>query len=45
MKKEKKNLNSFYKGELIVVDYNKRLVEVSVILNHLTKSDYNKIPR
>lgn len=28
-----------------MVDYNKRLVEVSVILNHLTKSDYNKIPR
>lgn len=27
-----------------MVDYNKRLVEVSVILNHLTKSDYNKIP-
>lgn len=28
-----------------MIDYNKRLVEVSVILNHLTKSDYNKIPR
>jgi len=28
-----------------VVDYNKRLVEVNVILNHLTKSDYSKIPR
>ncbi len=28
-----------------MVDYNKRLVEVNVILNHLTKSDYSKIPR
>lgn len=27
-----------------MVDYNKRLVEVDVILNHLSKSDYNKIP-
>lgn len=28
-----------------MLDYNKRLVEVSVILNHLKKSDYNKIPK
>ena len=28
-----------------MVEYNKRLVEVSVILNHLKKSDYNKIPK
>lgn len=28
-----------------MIDYNKRLVEVSVILNHLNKSDYNKIPK
>lgn len=28
-----------------MIDYNKRLVEVSVILNHLKKSDYNKIPK
>lgn len=27
-----------------MVDYNKRLVEVDVILNHLSESDYNKIP-
>lgn len=28
-----------------MIDYNKRLVEVSVILNHLNKSDYDKIPK
>ena len=28
-----------------MIDYNKRLVEVSIILNHLNKSDYDKIPR
>lgn len=28
-----------------MIDYNKRLVEVSVILNHLKKSDYDKIPK
>lgn len=28
-----------------MLDYNKRLVEVSVILNHLSESDYNKIPK
>lgn len=28
-----------------MLDYNKRLVEVSVILNHLKKSDYDKIPK
>ena len=27
-----------------MVNYNKRLVEVDVILNHLSDSDYNKIP-
>ena len=27
-----------------MIDYNKRLVEVSTILNHLSKNDYNKIP-
>lgn len=28
-----------------MIDYNKRLVEVSEILNHLKKSDYDKIPK
>jgi len=28
-----------------VIDYDKRLVEVSVILNHLNKNDYDKIPK
>lgn len=28
-----------------MIEYNKRLVEVSVILNHLNKSDYDKIPK
>ena len=28
-----------------MIDYNKRLVEVSTILNHLNKSDYDKIPK
>lgn len=28
-----------------MIDYNKRLVEVSIILNHLKKSDYDKIPK
>jgi hypothetical protein len=28
-----------------LIDYNKRLVEVDVILNHLKESDYNKIPK
>lgn len=28
-----------------MIDYNKRLAEVSVILNHLSKSDYDKIPK
>jgi hypothetical protein len=28
-----------------VIEYNKRLIEVSVILNHLNKSDYDKIPK
>lgn len=27
-----------------MIDYNKRLVEVDEILNHLSKEDYNKIP-
>lgn len=27
-----------------MIDYNKRLVEVDVILKHLSKSDYDKIP-
>lgn len=28
-----------------MIEYNKRLIEVSVILNHLNKSDYDKIPK
>lgn len=28
-----------------MIDYNKRLVEVDVILNHLKKTDYSKIPK
>ena len=28
-----------------MIDYNKRLVEVDVVLNHLSDSDYNKIPK
>lgn len=28
-----------------MIEYNKRLVEVSVILKHLNKSDYDKIPK
>lgn len=28
-----------------MIEYNKRLVEVSVILNHLKKTDYDKIPK
>ena len=28
-----------------MIEYNKRLVEVSIILNHLKKSDYDKIPK
>lgn len=28
-----------------MIDYNKRLVEVDTILNHLKKSDYDKIPK
>lgn len=28
-----------------MIEYNKRLVEVSIILNHLNKSDYDKIPK
>ena len=28
-----------------MIDYNKRLVEVDVVLKHLSDSDYNKIPK
>lgn len=34
-----------YIKRLKEIDYNKRLVEVSIILNHLKKSDYDKIPK
>lgn len=28
-----------------MIDYKKRLVEVDIILKHLDKSDYEKIPK